>query len=267
MTDTLPDADLLSTTEIVPTAPEPVKAPGGQFIHECPDCGAKANKVGVPFFTKSQMGTHRANSHGYRAPGAVPKPSPPRKPTAEAKPGPAPKAPTIPKPAPKSAPARKPLGEQIARLVLQVGRIINQVEPPTGAAIMFEAGAMGAAIDSAIAGTFIDKPLQKVSATTSKIEPLVPLITLPAMIFMATRDEHLGKLLESEIREALEDVLAQSLPLLKKRAARTRETVEALGELEVIDPELKNAADPIGMLLDRMFAGYNPGDVEPDAEG
>lgn len=264
MTDTLPDADLLSTTEIVPTAPEPVKAPGGQLIHECPDCGARANKVGVPFFTAAQMGTHRANSHGYR----VEKKPPPKKPTAEAKPGPAPKAPPGPKPAPKpAASARKPLGEQIARLVLQVGRIINQVEPPTGAAIMFEAGAMGAAIDNAIAGTFIDKPLQKVSATTSKIEPLVPLITLPAMIFMASRDEHLMKLLESEIREALEDVLAQSLPLLKKRAARTRETIEALGELEVIDPELKNSADPIGTLLDRMFAGYNPGDVEPDAEG
>lgn len=267
MTDVVDD--LLSKREIVPVAAEPeqVETRTGGLILRCPECGKTANKLGVPFVTNGQLGTHRANVHGYRAPAkAVP-----AKKTAPAKAVPAKKAAAVKKdpakatPAPTPTKARKPLGESIARLVLQVGRIINQIEPPTGAVIMFEAGALGNAIDNAIAGTFIDGPLQKASKTASKIEPLVPLISLPAMVFMASRDEKMGQMLEAEIREAIEDVLVQSLPLLKKRATRTRETLEALEELKAIDPEIYGSADPVGTILDGFFAGAPP--AEPDAEG
>lgn len=258
------DTDLLSTREVAPVPADPPGPASNKLILECPDCGAKANKLGVPFVTRGQVGTHRANVHGYRAP--APTKKAPAKKAAAPKSSAAPKA-SSPSPTPRTpAKTRKPLGESLARLVLQVGRIINQVEPPTGAVIMFEAGALGAAIDNAIAGSFIDAPLQKISGSASKIEPLIPLLTLPAMVFMAGRDEHMAKMLESEMREAVEDVLVQSLPMLKKRAQRTRETLDALEELQAMDPKVYGSSDPIGVILESFFDGVVPGEdaAEPD---
>jgi hypothetical protein len=148
-------------------------------------------------------------------------------------------------------------------MVLQVGRIVNTaVDQPTGAAIMFEAGALGVAIDKAIAGTIVDKPLQKGAAVAERFEPLVPLITMPAMVFMLSRNPQMESVLEGELREALEDVLVQSLPLLKARAKRTRETVDALEELKIIDHDLADAEDPIGSILRGFFSGKTEPTVE-----
>ena len=189
---------------------------------------------------------------------------------------PAKKVPAKKVPAPKkpSAPVarRRPLGESIARVVLQAGRLVNTlVDPPTGAAIMFEAGALGVAIDRAIAGTVIDKPLQKGAAVAERFEPLVPLITMPAMIFMLSHNPSLEPVIEGELREALEDVLVQSLPLLRRRAERTEQTVNALAEMKKIDPSLADSDDPIAEILRSFFAHpampqetVNDGDTRPD---
>jgi hypothetical protein len=253
MTDVLDD--LLSTTEVTPKAPV---TSAESIVKTCPECGATKSKLGVPFLTAGQLGTHRASIHGYRAD--------PKKSHHAAKSS-APKAPTTarPKVAPPSrAAARKPLGESLAKIALQLGRIVNTVEPPTGAAIMFEAGALGEALDRAIAGTIIDKPLQKAAGVSDRFQDLVPLVTMPAMIFLLSRNPEIEKHIEGELREALEDVLVQSLPLLRKRAARTKATVDALAELRALDPDLVAGNDPIGDLL-RSF--FTPVVVEESEDG
>lgn len=255
MTDVL-DQDLLSPAELLPQASEPEK-PAEPLVHECPECGAKKSKLGVPFLTLGQVNTHRQAKHGYRNPNNK---TPAKKPAA--------KKAAPQKAAARSAPARtarKPLGESLARLILQVGRIVNTaVDPPTGAAIMFEAGALGEAVDRVIAGTFIDKPLQKGAAVAEKFEPLVPLVTMPAMIFICSKNPAMSDALEGELREALEDVLVQSLPLLRRRAARTKATVDAVAELKMIDPALRDSADPILDILNGFFSQAAP-QAEPDA--
>jgi hypothetical protein len=245
------EEEFLSTTEVVPT-PAPESA--SRFV--CPECGASATKLGIPFKTNVQLSTHiqRAHHRGESKPKTATK-------ATAAKPG------AKPTTAKRPAGPRKPLGESLARMVLQVGRVVNTaVDPPTGAAIMFEAGALGVAIDRAIAGTIIDKPLQKGAAISERFEPLIPLITMPAMVFMLSRNAAMEPMIEGELREALEDVLVQSLPLLKQRAARTRQTVQALEELRIIDKDLADSEDPIGAILRGFFAGKTePEPAEPDA--
>lgn len=255
--------DLLSDKEIVPTAgptsePEPI-------FKTCPDCGAKSMKTGLPFVTDKQVQTHRMRSHGFRnssTPAQPAKKAPAKAPTAGKVTIPAKVHPPKPRPL-----ARRPLGESIARIVLQVGRVMNGLPGmgPTGAAIMFEAGALGVAVDRVIAGTIIDKPLQKGAAVAERFEPLVPLVTMPAMIFMLSRNPAAAGMIEGELREALEDVLVQSLPLLKHRAQRTAQTVNALAELKAIDPDLAASDDPIGDIM-RGFFAQPPVVVEPDGD-
>ena len=194
------------------------------------------------------------------------------KPKEPAKKVPAKKVAAPKKTTPTPTARRRPLGESIARVVLQMGRLVNTlVDPPTGAAIMFEAGALGVAIDRAIAGTVIDKPLQKGAAVAERFEPLVPLITMPAFIFMLSHNPSLEPVIEGELREALEDVLVQSLPLLRRRAERTEQTVNALAEMKKIDPSLADSDDPIAEILRSFFAHpampqetVNDGDTRPD---
>lgn len=178
------------------------------------------------------------------------------------------------KPGPKPAPVRRPLGETISRLVLHIGRFVNTtVDPPTGAVLMFEAGALGEAIDGIIAGSPVDRFAQKGAAISAKFEPLVPLISLPAMIFMLSRNPAMEPMLETELREAMEDVLVQSLPLLRKRAERVKKTAEALDELRqggstlpnLEDIDLKGAEDPIGEILHSFFAPP-PNYTQPQAD-
>lgn len=213
--------DLLSEQELVPT---PADSPPPRETPEGPGLIDKAKE----FFKPKDEPAKKAAAPVKKAPG---------------KRGPA-----------KGSTRRRPLGDSLARVILQVGRMVNTlVDPPTGAAIMFEAGALGAAVDGVIAGTFIDKPLQKGAAVAERFEPLVPLVMLPAMTFMLSKNPAMSGVLEGELREALEDVLAQSLPLLRQRAARTRMTVDALKELKMLDPALADSDDPVGDILNSFF--------------
>lgn len=254
MTDLLSEAgfeptpieDLLSPTETVPT---PGDVRPAREVATCSECDE----------------TFRGPARNYNLRKHVEKVHPTK---ADAKPAPAKKAPAKKAPAKPRPTMRRPLGETLGRLVLQAGRFINAaVDAPTGAAIMFEAGAAGEAIDRVIAGTMIDRPLQKGAQVAERFEPLVPLVTLPVMTFMLSRNPMAGGMLEGELREALEEVLVQSLPLLRKRTQRTRATVDALTELKQLDPSLAESDDPIGLILQSFFQPASPPDSPaPDAE-
>jgi hypothetical protein len=262
MTDVLDD--LFSSQEVAPKA----AAIPSILPHRlaCDICGADRGKTGLPFLSARQVAGHKKQHASEEA-----------KEKTAAAPKPAAKTPTTSGPAKSvrrtrtpAAPAgrRKPLGENIAKLILQIGRQVNNlVDPPTGVAIMFEAGALGAAIDGALAGGWVDGKLQKAAQVSEKWEPLVPLVSLPAMIFLLSRNPQLQPQLEGEIREALESVLAQSLPLLRERAKRTQETLAAIEELRggnFFGVEIpKDSEDPVGDIL----AGFFSPPVDPEGVG
>lgn len=266
MSTDLEDNNLLSQLETAPTAPadlppDPDEAKGNPR-RQCPECGATTNAMGLPFLTDAALKVHRARGHGVVEPGGkgpmAPKGTAPKKAPGAAKKVPGPKKTTT------QTSVRRPLGPELAKIFLQLGRIINTVEPATGATIMFEAGALGEAIDKLVVGTFVDKSLQKAATASDRFAPLVPLVTLPAMIFMVSHNEAMGGMLEGEIREAMEDVLIQSLPLLRKRAQRSKAAVDALAELRGIRPDLAESEDPIGEMINELFTGppaaEQPGD-------
>ncbi len=241
--------ELFSPNEVAPVA-----TPGPSIIPHvlaCEICGATHNALGIPFLSARQVAGHKKTHAGSQASEGAPKTA------------------TKGRPRKVAAPVgkRRPLGESFAKLILQVGRQVNNlVDPPTGVAIMFEAGALGSAIDNALAGGWVDGKLQKSAQVAEKWEPLVPLVTLPAMIFMLSRNPGLQKQLEPELREALESVLAQSLPLLRDRAKRTKDTLAAIEELRggnFFGVEIPHdSEDPIGDILTGFFSPP----VDPEAE-
>src|SRR5580692_10411829 len=123
MTDLLTDVeDLLSTQEVapIPAAPAPKSA-------TCPECG----QVFSAPFENARLGAHRKAAHGVSGSSKKKKAPAERTPKAPAK--------AVGRPVGPTRVARKPLGESLAKIFLQVGRMINTVvDPPTGAAIMFE---------------------------------------------------------------------------------------------------------------------------------
>ena len=252
--------DLFSPNEVAPTAPAQSILP---HRLACEICGAtKSDITGLPFLSARQVAGHK-KKHAKEARGEAKSTV-----TIPAKPG---AKPRVVRKTPAKTGPRRPLGESLAKLILQIGRQVNNlVDAPTGVAIMFEAGALGSAIDGALAGGWIDGKLQKAAQTSEKWEPLVPLISLPAMIFMLSRNPQLQPQLEAELREALESVLAQSLPLLRDRAKRTKETLEAIEELRggnFFGVEIPtDSQDPIGDILTGFFSPPVPVAPEPEAE-
>lgn len=250
MTDVL-DADLLSQNEVTPKAA--ALPPPDEATIACEFCPATFKKGPAGWL---ERGRHVKAKHPEHWGG-------PKKPT---KPGGAQKAVAPKKPTNATQAKRRPLGETLGAIFLQFGRIVNTaVDAPTGAALMFEAGALGHAVDHAIAGTFVDKQLQKGATVADRFEPLVDLAKLPVLTFMLSRNPAMVGALEGELREAIEDVLVQSLPLLKRRAERSRATVSALSELRVLDPSLADSQDPIGDILGSFFAP--PAQPPPEGDG
>ena len=261
--------DLFSTKEQAPQ-PLPVQSILPHRL-ACDICGATASELtGLPFLSARQVAGHKKKHAPTEkaAPAEQPKSTASKlKEALGAKPAPAKAAPRVRKPA-TPAGRRRPLGESLAKLILQIGRQVNNlVDPPTGVAIMFEAGALGSAIDNALAGGWVDGKLQKAAQVSEKWEPIVPLITLPAMIFMLSKNPNLQPQLEGELREALESVLAQSLPLLRDRAKRTQETLAAIEELRggnFFGVEIPtDSEDPIGDILTGFFSPP----VDPERAG
>jgi hypothetical protein len=143
-------------------------------------------------------------------------------------------------------------------MVTTLARVAQKVDPPTGKALRFEAPAAGNAIDTAVAGTFIDRlAVQKIAGASERWEQLGSVLSLPVMIFMIGRFPDLADVFEEDLREAMEDVIIANVPLLEKKAARTKRATDALQRLGAIDPAVAASEDPIGDLLRGFF--------EPDA--
>jgi hypothetical protein len=217
----------------------------------CPECGATKTKMGIPFLTNGQIATHRMASHGVKADSA-------KKPPAKKA---APK-----KAAPTTTTARR--HSTAAFFTKNLGRaakFAEQVSVPGGRALAFSSYAAGPALDELIAGTRLDKPVQKMAAASDKWERVGDAVGLPVMVMMCDANPHLYKYFEDDMRDALRGVLIAAIPQLKKKREEEQKVVVALTELAAIDPALAASDDPIGDILASFFAPA-PGqviDVEP----
>lgn len=168
---------------------------------------------------------------------------------------------------PTPVPRRKPAAESIASGVSSVASVLQWIDPPTGNALKFSAAAIGEAADDALAGTWIDrKALQGGNVVVKKAQHFKG-AALPVLIFLMTHDATMprdaegnvlgpGRMfyaLEDTAKEALSDALICAVPSMKAKAAKQAKAMEALEELKAIDPEIRQSADPLGTLLERIL--------------
>lgn len=252
------EADLLNPNEVAPVAP---KEPG---LDICPAEGCDrtfSTTVGGRLGRANHIrATHPEiwELHRRNKP----------KPTAKKKPGPKPKAPGAAgaSGAPKPRASRRSLAGFLEKMLVRVGSFTGSLAPAGSRALVFSAPAAGPAIDGLLAGSRLDKPMQKIASTSDKWEKVGDALGLPVMIFLVEARPELFPLLEGDIRDAVTGVLVDALPRLREKRAKQQKVVNALSELGEIAPELAGSNDPIGDIVRGFFVTPEQEVAEPSPE-
>ena len=152
---------------------------------------------------------------------------------------------------------RIPAADTIATNLSRVGRMVARTSVsniPIGNALDFSSAATGAAVDTLVAGTIVDRlVIQKVAGVADKWEKVGGVLAFPVLVAVISRNPALFPVLESELREATLDVIIASIPSMQKKAAKERQAVDALSKLRAVDPRYAEAADPILLILQDIF--------------
>ena len=236
--------DLLSSQEIVPTAPpDPVRS--------CPHCGAPFPGLGGAM----ALGRHVKARHpeAWSGPAAKHATRKGRAAASTARRAPAPpKTPAAKTPAPRTT-ARHNLGPFFAKNLARGSKALAAVSVAGARSLEFSAPAAGPAIDALIAGTRIDKPVQKIAAVGDKWEKIGAALSLPILVTMIDLNPMLGPVLEDELRDAVEAILEDAIPAMIAKRKRQERLRTQLLELEVLDPTFAQMADPIGAIIAGFF--------------
>lgn len=245
--DALAEEDLTSRHE---TAPKPAAPAAKEY--KCPHCD-KVYARGLDRVRRTNLANHIRHQHKDAAP-AKPK-------TSVKLPKAAAAVKAVPEP---KAKARKPAGENLALLVsLGAQFFARSGYLPLANSLAFEAPAAGQAIDTALAGSVIDrKVIQPLAGGAEKWEAVGACLSLPVLVHMCTVFPHLQGAFEPQMRRAAEEILVLSVPTIRKKVERDRKLADALAELGHIDPTIAASADPVGDILAGFFAGYQPATPE-----
>ena len=232
------EEDLTSSHE---TAPKQSKQPPASDV-PCPHCDTVYTR-GPQRLRETNLKNHIRHHHKTAAPV---KAKLPKSAAAVKAAGPEPK--------PK---ARKPAGENLAMLVSAGAQFAARSGyVPLAQSLAFEAPAAGQAIDTAIAGSVIDRKIvQPLAGGAEKWEAVGACLSLPVMVHLVSVFPHLQLALEPQMRRAAEEILVLSVPTIRKKVDRDRKVTEALIELGHIDPAIAASTDPVGDILAGFFAG------------
>ena len=242
--------DLTSSREVAPKASKPEAKE-----YKCPHCDTVYGK-GLDRIRRTNLSNHIRHKHKDAAPAKA-------KGVAKL-----PKAAAAVKavgPEPKTK-ARKPAGENLALLVsLGAQFFARSGYLPLANSLAFEAPAAGQAIDTAIAGSLIDRKIvQPLAGGAEKWEAVGACLSLPVLVHMCTVFPHLQPAFEPQMRRAAEEILVLSVPTIRKKVERDRKLADALAELGHIDPTIAASKDPVGDILAGFFAGYEPAVAEEE---
>jgi len=232
------EPELLSRDEV---APKPAPSPKTYPCPE-PDCAYVGSNPAA-------RASHKYTAHRK----AKAKPAakrPPRNPKAAAA------AKASPEPSRK---ARKSAAENLSLLVAAGAQFAARTgHLPLANALSFEAPAAGHALDTAVAGTIVDRKIvQPLNAGAEKWEALGAVLTLPIMVHLVSLYPGLQEAFEPQIRRAAEDILVQSLPTIRKKVEKDRRVADALVELGHLDPKLAASEDPVGAIIAGFFSGFS----------
>jgi hypothetical protein len=127
--------------------------------------------------------------------------------------------------------AKRASGENLlANALFGLGSLLvrRRIDVPVGVCLQIESPLAAAEIDKVIAGTFIDRILQPLFKTSDNLEGLGAIIALPIMVGTLERKPEMLPMLQPPIMDALEIVLTDMAPLMRKKKTRIRAAAKSL---------------------------------------
>jgi len=125
-------------------------------------------------------------------------------------------------------------GENLISTVLFAGGgvlVSKQIDPPVGRCVQLEAPLAAREIDKVIAGTFLDRILQPIFRKGDQLEGLGAIIALPVMVGLYERKPHLAPILEEQMKQTLENVMLDVVPLMTRQKAKFRRTARQMSDV------------------------------------
>lgn len=220
----------------------------------CPECGRE--------IAAYRMSTHMKYKHP--ADGSAPKTRPTT--VKERKPS-----------VPKEPTGRRVKADDILSLAVSgIGSLLGMsgYSPPTGMALKLEAGLLGSELDSAAAGTIVDKALlQPLVKTKGRFDKVGPLVLFPVLVFAIDKNPNLafpGSPAYGMLRMSMGQILPQLVVAMKRQAAEAEKMQQAARELSEMDPMFAevfgSAEDPIDALINAIFSTRVVEEPEPTPE-
>ena len=252
--------DELPAEEIAPTVTvEPVTERVAEKVRyarqqsKCEVCGRQISTF--------RMATHMKYKHP--ADGSEPA----KRPTTRAGRAPGEKKPTVPR---ETSGRRVKADDILTLLTGGVGSLlmVSGISPPTGMALRLEAPMLGPELDSAAAGTIVDKAvLQPLVKTKGRFDKVGPLVLFPALVFALDKSPQMLPQLYPMLRMTMAQMLPGLVSAMRKQAEDAKKLQAAADELAKMDPGFAEmfaeGGDPIDAMIKVIFAS-NP--QEPEAE-
>ena len=155
---------------------------------------------------------------------------------------------------------RIPAGEVLTSVVSILGAGLQQTgsSVPTGRALRLEAGLLGAELDTAVAGTIIDRQIvQPLVKTKGRFEHIAPLVMLPVLTLMLDKNPAMLPTVYPVLRATMMQMLPDLVKAKKKELADEEKLRQAAQDLGELDPELRDlfgaGVDPIDVLIQSLF--------------
>lgn len=167
------------------------------------------------------------------------------------------------------APARVSLAEDITEIAggLADALAFAGAYPATAAALAYCAPALGQAADGAIAGTRVDKGLQRLANRKGRMRGLGDVAFLLAAVAAVERAPVLREPLKARVRGPMKRIAIQGAAIRRRQLEQEKKAIAAFAELaEYLDGDLARSEDPAGELFDSFFPPVEEVEDGPPAE-
>ena len=133
----------------------------------------------------------------------------------------------------------------------------TEADVPVGRVLMFQRDVAGEILQKVTLDTFVDKAIQPFAGRLDELEALGALVGIPVMVGLIERQPEMQAALEPMLRAALQAHFMAMLPVIEKAKKKEAAFAKVAAELGM------EGEDPIGKLLDEMFAPPMTAQPEP----
>ena len=137
---------------------------------------------------------------------------------------------------------------------------------PVGNCLVWQAPLAGEMVDEALKGSPVDKAvLQPIVRARARFDLIGAVAGPPLIVLAIIQQPNRVNVLMPVLRQAIDGALPYMVPAMKKAEKRWAEKLNAIKELYP-DLEIPEGTDPVDLIIQQMFAGYDLGVQHGEAE-